>query len=51
MKLWKGEPPNEAYYKNAATKARLAVVQRDDPNAMLAHLTQCPVLFVPMAEQ
>src|SRR6478672_10864378 len=34
--------------KNAAGKAQLNVVQRDDHSALLAHFTQCPELFAPM---
>ena len=34
--------------KNAAKKAQLAVVRRDDHNGLLAHFAQCPELFAPM---
>jgi putative transposase len=34
--------------KNAARKAQLAVVRRDDHNGLLAHFAQCPELFAPM---
>ena len=34
--------------KNAARKAQLAVVRRDDHNELLAHFAQCPELFAPM---
>ena len=34
--------------KNAAKKAQLAVVRRDDRNGLLAHFAQCPELFAPM---
>jgi len=34
--------------KNAARKAQLAVVRRDDANGLLAHFAQCPELFAPM---
>ena len=36
--------------KNAARKAQLAVVRRDDHNELLAHFAQCPELFAPMLE-
>src|SRR3954470_19946078 len=34
--------------KNAAKKAQLAVVRRDDHNGLLTHFAQCPELFAPM---
>jgi putative transposase len=34
--------------KNAAKKAQLAVVRRDDHNGLLVHFAQCPELFAPM---
>jgi putative transposase len=34
--------------KNAAKKAQLAVVRRDDHNGLLAHFARCPELFAPM---
>ena len=34
--------------KTRARKARLAVVERDDHSALLAHFAQCPQLFAPM---
>jgi len=34
--------------KNAAGKAQLSVVHRDDHSALLAHFAQCPELFAPM---
>ena len=34
--------------KNAARKAQLSVVRRDDHNGLLAHFAQCPELFAPM---
>lgn len=34
--------------KNAARKAQLAVVRRDDANGLLAHFAQRPELFAPM---
>lgn len=34
--------------KNAARKAQLAVVRRNDHNGLLAHFAQCPELFAPM---
>jgi putative transposase len=34
--------------KTSARKARLAVVERDDHSALLAHFAQCPELFAPM---
>ena len=34
--------------KNAARKAQLAVIRRDDPDGLLAHFAQCPELFSPM---
>ena len=34
--------------KNAARKAQLGVVRRDDHNGLLAHFAQCPELFAPM---
>ena len=36
--------------KNAARKAQLAVVERDDHNGLLAHLAQCPELFGPVLQ-
>jgi transposase-like protein len=36
--------------KNAARKAQLAVVRRDDHNGLLAHFAQCPELFAPMLD-
>ena len=36
--------------KNAARKAQLAVVRRDDANGLLAHFAQCPELFAPMLD-
>ena len=34
--------------KNAAKKAQLAVLRRNDHNGLLAHFAQCPELFAPM---
>src|SRR3954454_302397 len=34
--------------KNAARKAQLAVIRRDDHDGLLAHFAQCPELFSPM---
>ena len=34
--------------KNAARKAQLSVLRRDDHNGLLAHFAQCPELFAPM---
>ena len=34
--------------KNAARKAQLAMLRRDDHNGLVAHFAQCPELLAPM---
>src|SRR4051812_7832361 len=49
MKLWKGEPPNEAYYQEGSKKSATERCEsRRSKSALLTHFAQCPELFAPM---